>query len=111
VRRALKTPPPRSDAPALPTVLEPLVVVAPAVGLFHRGGEEGAPPLAAEGETVTRGQVLGVVEVLRMPHPVEAPAEGRVERFLVESGQPVEYGQPLVSLLPALGAEPPVTGA
>jgi acetyl-CoA carboxylase biotin carboxyl carrier protein len=55
----------------------------------------------AEGDAVRAGQVLGVVEVLRLPHPVEAPADGRVVRFLVTSGQPVEYGQPLVELLPA----------
>jgi acetyl-CoA carboxylase biotin carboxyl carrier protein len=87
--------------PAAAPAAEPLVVGAPAVGLFHRGVEDGAPPAVAEGDAVRAGQVLGVVEVLRLPHPVEAPADGRVVRFLVTSGQPVEYGQPLVELLPA----------
>jgi acetyl-CoA carboxylase biotin carboxyl carrier protein len=86
--------------PLVPLEVEPetIVVAAPAVGLFHRGPEEGAPPLVAEDEDVVAGQVLGIVEVLRMPHQVEAPRAGRVERFLVESGRPVEYGQPLVQL-------------
>jgi acetyl-CoA carboxylase biotin carboxyl carrier protein len=83
---------------------ESLVVGAPAVGVFYRGTEEGAPALAMPGDVVPRGQVLGVVEVLRMPHPVEAPEDGRLERFLVESGQAVEYGQPLLILLPRAGA-------
>ena len=97
---------PANVATEAPTArpVEPLVVAAPAVGLFYRGTEEGAPPLAEVGEAVSRGQVLALVEVLRMPHPVEAPAAGRVESFLVESGQPVEYGQPLLVLLP-LGEE------
>ena len=82
-----------------------LVVGAPAVGIFYRGTEEGSPPLAGAGDAVARGQVLGVVEVLRMPHPVEAPQGGRIERFLVESGQAVEYGQPLLVLQPAAGAD------
>jgi biotin carboxyl carrier protein len=89
------------SAPPAASAAEPLVVAAPAVGLFHRGLEEGAPPVVTEGAAVRAGQVLGVVEVLRLPHPVEAPADGRVVRFLVASGQPVEYGQPLVELLPA----------
>jgi len=88
-----------------------LVVSAPAVGIFYRGTEEGSPPLAAAGDAVARGQVLGVVEVLRMPHPVEAPQGGRIQRFLVESGQPVEYGQPLLVLQPVVTADSdPVPG-
>jgi biotin carboxyl carrier protein len=89
-----------SAAPgALPA--EPLVVTSPAVGVFHRGTEDGAPPLAAEGQVVRRGQVLAIVEVLRMPHPVEASVAGRLERFLVDDGQPAEYGQPLLVLVPS----------
>ncbi|HLI28613.1 MAG TPA: acetyl-CoA carboxylase biotin carboxyl carrier protein subunit [Chloroflexota bacterium] len=98
---ALAEPP----APPIAPATESLIIGAPAVGLFHRGPEEGAPPLVAEGATVHAGQVLGVVEVLRMPHPVEAPADGRVLRFLAESGQAVEYGQPLVELWPAPAVE------
>jgi acetyl-CoA carboxylase biotin carboxyl carrier protein len=90
---------------------ESVVVGAPAVGVFYRGTEEGVPALAMPGDAVPRGQVLGVVEVLRMPHPVEAPEGGRIERFLVESGQPVEYGQPLLILLPLASAEGDPAGA
>jgi biotin carboxyl carrier protein len=78
-----------------------VTVLAPAVGRFHRGTEDGAPPLVAEGDEVEAGQVLAIVEVFRMPNTVDAPVAGTVQRFLVESGQPVEYGQPLVVLVPA----------
>lgn len=100
LRRAPAAPARLSEAPrALPA--EPVVVGSPAVGVFRRSADDGAPPLAAEGDIVRRGQVLAVVEVLRMPHPVEAPVAGRLERFLVESGQPAEYGQPLLVLVPS----------
>lgn len=98
IRREDGLPTPAPPPPEPPAA--PLVIGAPAVGLFHRGLEAGAPPVVAEGAVVRAGQVLGIVEVLRMPHPVEAPADGRVRRFLAESGQAVEYGQPLVELEP-----------
>jgi hypothetical protein len=87
------------------------VVPAPAVGIFHRGLEAGAPPAVADGARVAQGQVVGVIEVLRIPHPVEAPAAGTIERFLVESNQPVEYGQPLLVLRPEGEAPSPETDA
>jgi biotin carboxyl carrier protein len=105
VRRDPASVPEARGAPVAAPPPDSLVVGAPAVGIFYRGTEEGSPPLAAPGDTIGRGQVLGMVEVLRMPHPVEAPKGGRIESFLVENGQPVEYGQPLLVLQPVASAD------
>lgn len=105
VRRDPASIPEARGAPVAAPPPDSLVVGAPAVGIFYRGTEEGSPSLAGAGDTIARGQVLGVVEVLRMPHPVEAPQGGRIESFLVENGQPVEYGQPLLVLQPLASAD------
>jgi acetyl-CoA carboxylase biotin carboxyl carrier protein len=101
IRRTPGDPAAVGNVPALEPESSAVTVLAPAVGLFHRGTEDGAPPLVGEGEEVEAGQVLAIVEVFRMPTTVDAPVAGTVRRFLVESGQPVEYGQPLVVLAPA----------
>ncbi|HWP28509.1 MAG TPA: acetyl-CoA carboxylase biotin carboxyl carrier protein subunit [Chloroflexota bacterium] len=102
---------PSASAPPPPPPPASQVVPAPAVGVFHRGLEAGAPPVVADGARVEQGQVVGVIEVLRIPHPVEAPVAGTIERFLVESNQPVEYGQPLLVLRPEGEAPAPETDA
>ncbi|MGQ9523755.1 MAG: acetyl-CoA carboxylase biotin carboxyl carrier protein [Armatimonadota bacterium] len=75
---------------------ETLRVTSPVVGVFRRGTDYAV----GEGDTVQAGQTLGAVESLRLLHPVRAPSAGTVLRFLVEDGDPVEYGQDLVELAP-----------
>jgi acetyl-CoA carboxylase biotin carboxyl carrier protein len=67
-------------------------VVAERVGFFHF--PEGNQPQA--GDHVKVGQVVGVIDSLNVPTPVPAPHAGRIDQVLVEDGQPVEYGQPLL---------------
>jgi acetyl-CoA carboxylase biotin carboxyl carrier protein len=71
------------------------------VGPFHRSRQAEGPVLVSEGDLVEAGRALGVIETLGMATEVEAPAAGRVERFLVEDGQPVEFGQLLALIVPA----------
>ncbi len=77
---------------------EPLAARAPAVGIFYRAESRSAPPRVEVGARVKAGDVLGCVEVMGVPHRVVSPGDGVVEGFLVEDGQPVEYGQPLVAI-------------
>jgi acetyl-CoA carboxylase biotin carboxyl carrier protein len=70
------------------------------VGPFHRSREPDGPSLAGEGDLVDAGRPLGVIETLGMATDVEAPAAGRLERFVVEDGLPVEYGQVLAIIVP-----------
>jgi acetyl-CoA carboxylase biotin carboxyl carrier protein len=69
------------------------------VGPFHRSRQAEGPVLVNEGDLVETGRALGVIETLGMATEVEAPAAGRLERFLVEDGQPVEFGQPLALIV------------
>jgi acetyl-CoA carboxylase biotin carboxyl carrier protein len=70
------------------------------VGPFHRSREPDGPVLVEEGDRVEAGAPLGVIETLGMATEVEAPAAGRLERFLVEDGQPVEFGQVVAVIEP-----------
>ena len=82
------------------------VVHAGRVGVFSRSRSQEQLPVIDEGAAVEEGQLLGYIEVLNVLNEVHAPFAGTLERFLVESRQPVEYGQPLALIEPA--AEPPV---
>ena len=79
----------------------PTDVRAHMVGPFHRSRQAAGPVLVNEGDVVEAGRALGVIETLGMATEVEAPAAGRVERFLVEDGQPVEFGQLLALIVAA----------
>jgi acetyl-CoA carboxylase biotin carboxyl carrier protein len=81
--------------------LELVPVVSSVVGLFLRGREPGSAALAVEGDTVTVGQPLAVIESLRVPQTVESPAAGTLERILAQDGHPVEYGQTIMLVRPA----------
>lgn len=99
---------PVSPPPAAAEASEPElhVVHAGRVGVFSRDRDEGQRAVVEEGAPVAEGQLLGYIEVLNVRNEVHAPYAGTLERFLVESRQPVEYGQPLALIQPT--AEPPV---
>ncbi|PZF92720.1 acetyl-CoA carboxylase biotin carboxyl carrier protein [Micromonospora deserti] len=90
-------PPP--DAAAQPP--GPMTVRSPIVGTFYRAPEPGAAPFVAVGDLVRAGQVIGIVEAMKLMNEVTADRSGRVAAILVADGQPVEYDQPLVALDPA----------
>lgn len=76
------------------------VVTAPVLGVFYRRSAPDRPPLVVEGELVEAGQPLGLLEVMKTYHEVTAPRAARVAAFLVEDGDFVEYGRPIVRLSP-----------
>lgn len=82
------------------------VVHAGRVGVFSRSRSQEQLPVIEEGAAVEDGQLLGYIEVLNVLNEVHAPFAGTLQRFLVESRQPVEYGQPLALIEPA--PEPPM---
>ena len=75
-------------------------ITAPMVGTFHRAPEPGAPLFAETGDVVDRGQVLCVIEAMKMMNQIEAEFRGRVTQVLVEDGRPVEYGEALFLIEP-----------
>ena len=81
-------------APAEP-VEEGHIVKSPMVGTFYRSPSPGSPSFIEVGQTVSEGQTLCIIEAMKLLNEIESDAAGVVKKILVESGQPVEYGQPL----------------
>lgn len=73
-------------------------VTAPLVGTFYRAPQPGARPFAEVGDFVEEGQQVAIVEAMKLMNAIAADCSGRVVAILVEDGQPVEYGQPLLVL-------------
>jgi acetyl-CoA carboxylase biotin carboxyl carrier protein len=68
------------------------------VGTFYRAASPDADPFVDEGTNVRKGQPLCIIEAMKMMNEIEADTAGRVVSILVENGNPVEYGQPLMIL-------------
>ncbi|MGH8603096.1 MAG: acetyl-CoA carboxylase biotin carboxyl carrier protein [Gammaproteobacteria bacterium] len=71
------------------------IVTAPMVGLFYRSSSPETPPFVTVGQRVQLGDVLCIIEAMKVMNQIEADKAGVVKAALVETGQPVEYGQPL----------------
>ncbi|HEY3186829.1 MAG TPA: acetyl-CoA carboxylase biotin carboxyl carrier protein, partial [Solirubrobacteraceae bacterium] len=78
-------------------------VEAPMVGTFYRAPEPGAAPFVEEGDVVTPGQTLCILEAMKLMNHVKADSAGIVRRIAVGNGEPVEFGQLLFELEPAVG--------
>lgn len=91
--------------PPLPSERSGLVTItSPIVGTFYRSPSPDADPYVEEGDLVRKGQVLCLVEAMKLMNEIESEADGRVVKILVESTKPVEYGQPLFLIDPASAA-------
>ncbi|HKZ07009.1 MAG TPA: acetyl-CoA carboxylase biotin carboxyl carrier protein [Methylomirabilota bacterium] len=75
-------------------------IEAPMVGTFYRAPAPDAAPFVQEGDIVKDGQVLCIIEAMKLMNEIEAKTPGRIARVLVENGQPVEFGQPLFLIDP-----------
>jgi acetyl-CoA carboxylase biotin carboxyl carrier protein len=84
---------PDSAAPGPPP--EGHVLKAPMVGTFYRAASPEAKPFVEVGQAVKEGEVVCIIEAMKLMNEIEADASGTVKAILVENGQPVEYGQPL----------------
>ena len=73
-------------------------VKAPLVGTFYSASAPDAAPFVKVGNTVKKGQVLGIIEAMKLMNEIESEYEGVVEAILVENGQMVEYGQNLFTI-------------
>ncbi len=77
-----------------------VTITSPIVGTFYRSPSPDADPYVEEGEYVKKGQVLCIVEAMKLMNEIESEVDGRIVRILAESTKPVEYGQPLFLLDP-----------
>jgi len=88
-------PPEQVAAPAQP---EGPVIKSPMVGTFYRSAAPGAKPFVEVGQTVKAGETVCIIEAMKLLNEIEADHDGVVKEILVENGEPVEYGQPLILL-------------
>jgi acetyl-CoA carboxylase biotin carboxyl carrier protein len=91
-------------APALTPAQEDTdfaIVKSPIVGTFFRAPEPGATPFADVGDTVKKGQVLCIIEAMKLMNEINSDVDGEVVKVYVENGQPVQYGERLFAIRPA----------
>ncbi len=77
-----------------------VTVTSPIVGTFYRSPNPDAPPFVDVGMKVKKGQVLCIIEAMKLMNEIECDSDGIVVKALVENGQPVEYGEPLFLIEP-----------
>ena len=99
---------PSAPAPAAPAAPAPPessadlhVIKSPIVGTFYSSPTPGAAPFARAGDRVQAGQVLCIIEAMKLMNEIESDVAGEVMRIFVENGQPVEYGEPLFAIHPS----------
>lgn len=86
-------------APAAAPKLNGTVARSPMVGTFYRAASPTSGNFVEIGQTVKKGDILCIVEAMKMMNHIEAEASGVIESILVENGQPVEYDQPLFTIV------------
>jgi acetyl-CoA carboxylase biotin carboxyl carrier protein len=89
-------PVPASAAAPLDPAKHPGVVTSPMVGTAYVGAEPGARPFVEVGSRVTAGDTLLIVEAMKTMNQIPSPRSGTVIQVLIEDGQPVEFGEPLM---------------
>ena len=94
---AAHAPAPTPAAPVVPAAEIPgHVVKSPMVGTFYRSPAPGSKPFVELGDTVKSGDTICIIEAMKLLNEIECDKDGIVKAILVENGQPVEYGEPLV---------------
>ena len=91
-------------APGLTSASEDVdlaIIKAPIVGTFYRASEPGAKPFADVGEQVRKGQVLCIIEAMKLMNEINAECDGEVVKVYVENGQAVQYGERLFAVKPS----------
>ena len=107
---AIAPPPASVPAPASPPTPEPTApspldqkwtaITSPMVGTFYRASAPDEPPFVDSGDTVSKGQVVCIIEAMKLMNEIEAEVTGQVMEIAVENGEPVEYGQTLMWIKP-----------
>ena len=104
VQAAHNAPVAASGAPAAQAAATPEEelheVKSPIVGTFYEAPAPGAAPFVKPGDQVAAGQVLCIIEAMKLMNEIESDASGEIVKVLANNGQPVEYGQPLFAIRP-----------
>ena len=92
---ALPPPPPAAEPAENGTLVK-----SPIVGTFYRAADPNSPPFVGVGDRVKVGQVLCIIEAMKLMNEIEAEVAGEIARIHPENGQPVQYGDPLFTVRP-----------
>jgi acetyl-CoA carboxylase biotin carboxyl carrier protein len=87
-----------TEPPAVAEELDIAIVKSPIVGTFFRTSEPGASPFVEVGEIVKKGQVLCIIEAMKLMNEIDSEYDGEVVKIYVENGQPVQYGERLFAI-------------
>ena len=90
--------PPLAAPPAAEPETDVHTVKSPIVGTFYGSPSPGAGPFVTPGDHVEKGQVICIIEAMKLMNEIESDVAGEIVRCLVTNGQPIEYGQPLFSI-------------
>jgi len=90
--------PPAAPAEPTDTEIELAVVKSPIVGTFYRSPEPGASSFVEVGASVKKGQVLCIIEAMKLMNEIDSEYDGEIVNVYVESGQPVQYGERLFAI-------------
>ena len=77
------------------------IVKSPIVGTFYRSAEPGAKPFVSVGDTVKKGQVLCIIEAMKLMNEIDSEYDGEVTSVYIENGQAVQYGERLFAIKPS----------
>ena len=96
---------PPAPAPTAPVAMpaeepgvELAVIKSPIVGTFYRSAEPGARPFVEVGDTVQKGQVLCIIEAMKLMNEIESECDGEISAVYVENGRPVQFGDRLFAV-------------
>jgi len=99
---AAPAPPADATPPASAPAVDPdeglHLVKSPIVGTYYGSPSPGSGPFVSPGEHVEKGQVICIIEAMKLMNEIEADASGEVVKCFVANGQPIEFGQPLFSI-------------
>lgn len=95
---AAVAPPAAAGAPVDEHGVELAMVKSPIVGTFYRTPEPGARPFVDVGDTVRKGQVLCIIEAMKLMNEIESEFDGVVEKVYIENGQPVQFNDRLFAI-------------
>jgi acetyl-CoA carboxylase biotin carboxyl carrier protein len=90
-----------APAPAVADSASGVSIEAPMVGTFYRASSPTAEPYVSVGDLVKEGQILCIIEAMKLMNEIESKVAGRIVKVLVENAHPVEFGQPLFLIDPA----------
>ncbi len=101
---ATLAPQPIAEAPKAPVSSHLLEFKSPMIGTFYRSSSPDSDPFVKVGDVVSKGQVLCIIEAMKLFNEIESEIEGKVVKILVDDARPVEYDQPLFLIDPSATA-------